>query len=130
MQLALFYRAADLLVLPTLEETFSFTLAEALSCGLPVVASRVAAVPETMGDGQGGLLVPPGDPEALAQAVSRLLADAGLRRRLSQQALARATAHLSSDTMIDRYLKWFAEICGQRSAAAPRVIRSASPEAR
>jgi glycosyltransferase involved in cell wall biosynthesis len=55
-----------------------------------VLSSRVGGVPELVVDGETGLLVPPGDPEAMATALGRLLADAGLRRRLGAAGRERA----------------------------------------
>jgi len=84
--LARSYQAADLLVLPSRGETYGMVVAEALARGLPVVAAEVGGVPEALGHGadgiRPGLLVPPGDPAALRQALRTWLEDAGLRRRL------------------------------------------------
>ena len=60
---------------------------EAMNCGLPVVATAVDGTPEAVRDGETGLLVPPRDPEALADALGRLLDDAGLRGRMGEAAL-------------------------------------------
>jgi glycosyltransferase involved in cell wall biosynthesis len=80
------YGAADLLVLPSRGETYGMVVTEALARGLPVVAADVGGVPEALGRGadgaRPGLLVPPGDPPALAGALRAWLTDAGLRRRL------------------------------------------------
>src|SRR5207247_5314488 len=65
--------AADVFVLPSLSEGFSFVLLEALAMGCPVVASRVNGVPELIEDHKTGLLVPPRDPQALARAIRELL---------------------------------------------------------
>jgi glycosyltransferase involved in cell wall biosynthesis len=59
---------------------------EAMSCGVPVVASRLSGIPELVEDGVTGLLVPPRDVSALAGALQRLHADAILRRRLGEAA--------------------------------------------
>ncbi|TNF90938.1 MAG: colanic acid biosynthesis glycosyltransferase WcaL [Gammaproteobacteria bacterium] len=59
-------------------------LKEAMSCGLPVVASLISGIPELVEDGRSGLLVPPGDPRALASALERLEKDPRLRQRLGQ----------------------------------------------
>lgn len=67
------YRRADVFCLPSVQEGFGLVFIEALACGLPVVATRSAAIPEVVPHGQAGLLVPPGEPEALAQALVELL---------------------------------------------------------
>jgi colanic acid/amylovoran biosynthesis glycosyltransferase len=67
-------------------EGIPVALMEAMSCGVPVVASRLSGIPELVADEQSGLLVPPGDAGALAQALQRLHRDAGLRRRLGEAA--------------------------------------------
>jgi glycosyltransferase involved in cell wall biosynthesis len=84
------YAGADLLVLPSRAEAYGMVVTEALARGLPVVASDVGGVPEALGDG--GLLVPPDDPEALAGALRAWLADAELRARLREAARARSAA--------------------------------------
>jgi glycosyltransferase involved in cell wall biosynthesis len=80
------YAAADALVLATRAETYGMVVTEALACGLPVIATAVGGIPEALGRGadgiRPGLLVPPGDPEALAAALRRWLGDAGLQQRL------------------------------------------------
>jgi glycosyltransferase involved in cell wall biosynthesis len=91
--LAAAYAAADLLVLPSRAETYGMVVTEALARGLPVVASAVGGVPEALGvapDGRRpGLLVPPGDPAALAAALGRWLDEPGLRRAWRAAAVAR-----------------------------------------
>ena len=91
--LALSYAAADLLVLPSHAETYGMVIAEALARGLPVVAADVGGVPEAMGHGakrnRPGLLVPPGDPAALRDAIRSWLEDDGLRRQLRAAARQR-----------------------------------------
>jgi glycosyltransferase involved in cell wall biosynthesis len=88
--LATRYGAADLLVLASRAETYGMVVTEALAHGLPVVATEVGGVPEALGHGadgvRPGLLVPPGDPAALAAALRAWLADAELRRRVRRAA--------------------------------------------
>ena len=67
------FRAADASLLPSAWENFPHTVMEALAVGCPVIATAVGGVPEVVRDGVNGLLVPPGDPAALASAVERLL---------------------------------------------------------
>lgn len=66
-------------------EGIPVALMEAMSCGLPVVASRLSGIPELVADDQNGLLVTPGDAQELAQALSRLAIDPELRRRLGEE---------------------------------------------
>ena len=79
--------AATVLVHPShgLGDGLPNVLREAMALGTPVIASRVAGIPEALDDGRCGILVPPGDATALADAVATLLADSGLRRRLSER---------------------------------------------
>ena len=74
--------AADVAVMPSLNEALSNVLLESMAAGAPVVATRVGGTPEALIDGETGLLVPPGDAGAIAGAVSRLLDDRDLARRL------------------------------------------------
>ncbi len=87
------YASADLLILASRAETYGMVVTEALARGIPVLATDVGGVPEALGrapDGSvPGLLVPPGDATALAGALRRWLADAGLREQLRRSAAAR-----------------------------------------
>jgi glycosyltransferase involved in cell wall biosynthesis/O-antigen/teichoic acid export membrane protein len=81
--------ALDFVVVPsTCRECCSRSLIESLCLGLPVVASRIGGNPELLDEGGGGLLVPPGDPEGLAEALVALASDSTFRRRLATQAIA------------------------------------------
>jgi glycosyltransferase involved in cell wall biosynthesis len=76
---------SDLLVLPSLSEGTPHVLIEARARSLPVIATRVGGIPGSITDGQDGLLVPPGDPVAIAGAISRIIQDSALRQRLIRQ---------------------------------------------
>jgi glycosyltransferase involved in cell wall biosynthesis len=89
--LAAHYHRADAFVLPTTLEGYGMALAEALARGLPVVSTRAGAVPDTVGD-EAALLVPPGDRDALAEALTRLIGEPALRARLAAAARCRAAA--------------------------------------
>jgi len=82
------FRAADAAVLPSAWENFPHTVVEALAVGCPVIATAVGGVPEVVRDEENGLLVPAGDPGALAAAIERFFADDGLRARLAAAAAA------------------------------------------
>jgi glycosyltransferase involved in cell wall biosynthesis len=77
-------------VVPSLEEMFCNVAAEAMAVGCPVIASRAGSLPQLVGDGETGLLVPVANPDALAAAMERLLADDALRARLGEAAKAKA----------------------------------------
>ena len=78
---------ADIFVLPSIQEgSGALALIEAMQAGLPIVASGIDGLREDICDGQNGVLVPPGDPEALAAALGALLGDAARRHRLGQAA--------------------------------------------
>jgi alpha-1,3-rhamnosyl/mannosyltransferase len=79
---------ARLLVFPSRSEGFGFPPLEAMAAGVPVVATRAGSIPEVVGDA--ALLVPPGDPEALAEGVRRVAADEALRARLVAAGRVRA----------------------------------------
>ncbi|MFD0688844.1 glycosyltransferase family 4 protein [Actinomadura fibrosa] len=101
--LAASYAAADLLVLPSRAETYGMVVTEALARGVPVLATAVDAVPETLGrDPNGavpGVLVPPDDAAALASALRRWLVEPDLRSSLRAAArLRRGTLHGWDDT--------------------------------
>jgi glycosyltransferase involved in cell wall biosynthesis len=78
--------AMDIFVLPSYSEGVSLAMLEAMAVGLPVIVSRVGGLPEVVRDGENGLLVPPRDHHALAQALARLLADPAWSRELGDRA--------------------------------------------
>ncbi len=77
--LARLYATASIFALPTRREAFGLSFVEAMAFGLPAIGSRIEAIPEIIADGETGLLVPPGDPAALAEAISTLLGRPGPR---------------------------------------------------
>jgi glycosyltransferase involved in cell wall biosynthesis len=84
---------ADVAVLPSRYEELGTVLVEAMAAGRPVVAAAVGGIPELVRDGVDGLLVPPGDPVALAGAIDRLIADPALAARLGASGRARVAGH-------------------------------------
>ncbi|RJQ18407.1 MAG: glycosyltransferase [Nitrospiraceae bacterium] len=84
-----FMRRSTIFVLPSLTEGSPNVLLEAFACGCPVIATDTpgGASAEILKNGKYGLLVPPGDPKALSEAILKLLNDAGLRQRLSRLAI-------------------------------------------
>ena len=94
------FAAADAAVLSSAWENFPHTLVEALAVGTPVIATSVGGVPEIVTDGENGLLVPSGDPGALAAAVRRYFADDALRARF-RAAAARSVERFSPEHVLD-----------------------------
>lgn len=81
------YAAFDAFVLPSLTEGAPMALLEAMANGLPVIATSVGGVPALLSKGENGMLVPPGDPEKLLEAMRSIAGDRDLRTRLSGGAL-------------------------------------------
>ena len=79
--------AGDLFVLPSLSEGLPTVVCEAMNCARPVVATAVDGTPEIVRDGETGILIPTGDPQALADALARILDDAPLAARMGEAAL-------------------------------------------
>jgi len=99
-------RATDILVCASDFESFGMAHLEAMACAVPVVSTNVGGPAETVLDGETGLLVPPRDPEALAAAVRRLLADPGLRARMG----AAGRAHVLARLDVRHYAARFEEV--------------------
>jgi glycosyltransferase involved in cell wall biosynthesis len=99
--------AADVFALPSLYEGFPGAVIEAMALGLPVIASRLPMLHEVVEDERSGLLVPPQDPERLAEAIGRVLDDAALGREFGKRGrelfVTRFTAEQSHRRMIDLY---------------------------
>lgn len=88
------------LVHPASKEGLGVSLLEAGAAGLPIIAARAGGIPEIVTDGENGLLVPPDDPLALAEALNRLLGDCGLRERLASNARQTIADRFSIERMV------------------------------
>jgi N-acetyl-alpha-D-glucosaminyl L-malate synthase BshA len=95
--------AADIFLLPSSEESFGLAALEAMSCGVPVVASNAGGIPELIQHGQGGWVFPVGDTGAMAQQVIAVLSDPGELDRQRGLARRRATEEFSTRRVVDRY---------------------------
>lgn len=109
---------ADVYALSSRSEGFGLALVEAMATGLPVVATRTEGPSETVEDGVSGLLVAPGDAEAMAAALERLIADPALARRLAREAVCRA-ARFDIRRMRDGYHALYCELAALPPAAPP-----------
>jgi D-inositol-3-phosphate glycosyltransferase len=110
--LAGFYRAADVLIMPSRSESFGLVAAEAQACGLPVIASMVGGLQYVVAEGESGHLVAGGDPAAYAAALARILDDPAHAAALSSGALANA-ARFSWRATADRLLELYDGIRGE-----------------
>jgi glycosyltransferase involved in cell wall biosynthesis len=102
------FRAADASLLPSAWENFPHTVVESLAVGTPVIATEVGGVPEVVRDGRNGLLVPPEDPTALAEAIDRLLGDDRLRDALTSVTSA-SVASYTEEAVFSRIEESLAE---------------------
>lgn len=102
--------AADLVVMPSRWEGLPIVAVEAMSAGLPVIATRVAGLKEVVVDGETGLLIEPNNGAVLADTIESLLGDAELRKKLGQAGRARVLEHYSIAANIAAHEKLYEEI--------------------
>jgi glycosyltransferase involved in cell wall biosynthesis len=123
--------AMDIFVLPSLKEAMPIALLEAMAMRLPVVATSVGGVPEIVEDGESGLLVPPGDEQALHAALQRLAADPALMSTLASAGQAHVRANFTLDSMIARVEQLYASLT-ESKVQSPRskVVSSKKLEVR
>ncbi|HEV8050737.1 MAG TPA: glycosyltransferase family 4 protein [Thermoplasmata archaeon] len=108
--LAAAFRDARLFVLPSEYEAFGLVLLEALAQGTPVVASRVGGIPEFLEDGKAGRLVPPKDPEALAEALQALWDDPTARERFGAYGRETVVPRYGWDRVVDELERIFRDV--------------------
>ena len=104
------YSSAEIAVTASLYEGFGLPAAEAMACGTPVIASRAGALPEVVGEDGTGVLVPPANPSAMAEAIKHLLNDNELRRRMGEAARKRIEERFSWEVAARETLKVYGEL--------------------
>jgi colanic acid/amylovoran biosynthesis glycosyltransferase len=104
---------ADIFILASVTESFGLAAAEAMATGLPVVATQVGGLPEVVDDGVTGYLVPPRDPQALADQVQVLAQDPTLRADMGRRARERVLAHFNRRRIIDQLLSSYQEVIAE-----------------
>ena len=102
-QLYHYYHQADIFVLPSLSESFGQVLLEAMSCGLPIVATTVGGIPETIRPERNGVLIPPADPRAIVDAVRHLAAQPALRDEIGRRNAAHVRNRYSWAAVAGQY---------------------------
>jgi glycosyltransferase involved in cell wall biosynthesis len=128
-RVASFYQAADLYIHPSRADTFPNVVLEALACGTPVVATDVGGIREQVRSlwrsgtahavppgSATGVMVPPNDPGAMAEAIGLLTGSNRLREELGRNASVDAAARFALDRQIESYLGWYEEIIHSWSA--------------
>ncbi len=98
------FRGADIFVLPTFEDCFPIVILESMARGLPVVSTDEGAVTEMVAVGENGFVVPRKDSVALADALSRLLQDPGLRRRMGDESRKRYQESFTEAAFLSRFI--------------------------
>ncbi len=111
--------ASDLCVWPAVNEAYGMALLEAQAAGLPVVAADTGGVPAIVAHGETGLLTPPGDEDALANAVAALLDDPDRRAAMGRAAAAKARRDHTIDTVAQRLDALLAEVATPTTASQP-----------
>src|SRR5262249_15022736 len=109
---------SDVFLLPSKTESFGLAALEALSCGVPVVASRVGGLPEVVTDGELGFLLPAEDTQAMVASVLRLLRDRALYEGMSRAARAREDEKWKSQPMVTQYENCYRRVLSRLASSA------------
>jgi len=104
------HKAFDLFVMSSITEGLGTSILDAMACGKPVVATNVGGIPEVVVDGGTGLLVPPRDPAAMADAIVKLLATRALREEMGAAGLERVRSHFSAEAMVQKTLRVYQRV--------------------
>lgn len=112
-------RAMDLFVLPSLDEGLGIALIEAMAMELPVVATNVGGIPEVVDNGQTGILVPPRDSEALAQAIVALLKDEAKRCRMGMLSKERVLAQFTAQRYVAQLENFYQSLLQAKRVRPP-----------
>jgi len=102
---------SDIFLFPSIwDEPFAITPLQALGCGLPVVATRTGGTPEGLRDGETALLVPPNDPQAMAEAIIKLVRQSELYRKLRETGIREAEKRWSFKSYMNRLLNFYERV--------------------
>jgi L-malate glycosyltransferase len=115
----------DLFAMSSVTEGLGTSLLDAMACARPIVATTAGGIPEIVEDGVNGLLVPPRDHTALANAIVRALKDDALRRRMGDAGLTRVNASFTVDKMVAETASVYVRVAGR-----PHIVDTESPPAR
>ena len=113
------YRSLDLLVLPSLNEGMPMTLLEAMAAGVPVIATRVGAIPNIIDDGRNGLLIDVGDPCQIGYAIERMLSCPEERRWIGTAGQRWVVENASISRSTERYFDHYQDAIADRAQDFP-----------
>lgn len=125
----LWYRAADVCVQTSKQEGLGISVLEALACETPVVVTAVGGLPETVAGGDCGLLVPPGDAEAVAAAIARLLDEPELARRLASRGREHVCARYTAERAFADWVQLGVDASAPRRRSNRRLPIDGAPSA-
>jgi len=118
------YASLDVFIMTSFNEGMPLALLEAMAAGLPVVATSVGAIPSLIPDASKGALIEPGSSAAIVQAITPLLRDGELRRRVGENAREHVRENFSAGRMAERYLQLYAEAAQQRASRRKRNVEA------
>jgi len=128
-ELVRLYNRAQILVSPSLYEGFGLPAAEAMACGTAVIATTAGAFPEFIEDGRTGVLVPPGDADALAEAILALLRDPARCRVMGAAASEHIRSHFTWRRTAERTEQIYREVLGEAGSSPPPHMHDGSHSA-
>jgi glycosyltransferase involved in cell wall biosynthesis len=129
-ELPRYYSLASVFVLPSVvteageKEGLGVVLLEAMACGTPVIGTRVGGIPDTIRDGETGLLVKEKDPEDLASKINRVLMDEDLRRGLVKRGKSFVGSNFSWEIVAEEFLGLYTEVLDAVRSKASKEVRS------
>ena len=97
----------DIFCLPTLREGFGYVFLEAQAAGIPVIATKISPLTETMHDGESAILVPPNSPEEISTAIQKILGDESLRTRLTENGLKNVRERFDQKNQLNEIVKLY-----------------------
>ncbi len=121
-ELISYYQKSSIFVLPSIYESFGLVALEAMASGCAVVASNVGGLKEIIENEKDGLLVPPADPVALAEAVIRLLKNPAFRKELSVQAMAKVNQKFTLERVVRESIEAYEEAIASFRNERPRQV--------
>lgn len=104
VSIADYYNSCDVFIMPSLTEGLGFSSGEAMACKKPVIASNVGGVPDLVIDGKTGILVPPADPDALCEAIKRVLASKTLAKRLGENGYEHVKNNFEEKVVTEKFV--------------------------